>query len=72
MSRMRVDAKNSIMGSGKGGSVFPEGVHVKKMKSAMGAGEIENYPDKDEMVHRGQDEAVSKAKARPMKPNYRN
>lgn len=52
--------------------VMPQGVHTKAESSAEGAGAEMDYEDTTEKVKAMQVENVSKAKARPLKPNYRN
>lgn len=70
MSRMMSDRK-ADMGSGRKGSVFPEQVSVKEMKSGEGVGKMGDYPDKEQDIKREQDGAVGKVKGHPMKPGYR-
>jgi hypothetical protein len=47
--------------------------HLKEYHSAEGAGYLDaKYPDTTEMIHRDQEHGVGKAKAREIKPGYRN
>jgi hypothetical protein len=71
MSR-KISDRSAPLGSGRKGSVFPEDVKVSEMKTPSGAGMMTNYPDKEGDIYRGQEAAISKAKSRPMKPNFRN
>ncbi len=53
-------------------SPFPEGVHTKEYMSAEGAGTEMDYEDTSEKIKATQSEGTMKAKARPLKANYRN
>jgi hypothetical protein len=67
---MRIDDRKFFAGSGS--PKFPKGVHTKDYSSAEGAGSEMDYEDTTEKIKAAQVEGVSKAKSKPMKPNYRN
>lgn len=68
----KINDHSSWMGGASKGSVFPEGVKVKKEMSAEGAGKMARYADTSEAVKAEQDKNISKAKAHPMKDGYRH
>ena len=63
---------SSWMGGKSKASVFPEGVKTKMESSAEGAGGLSRYEDTTETIKAQQEKNISKAKARPMKADYRN
>lgn len=64
----RIDEKGGPWGGGKKGSVFPEGVHVKEIKSAEGAGRAMDYPDTEEKLKSQQEEGIRKAERQKLPP----
>ncbi len=60
--------------AGKAGKdmVMPQGVHTKSESSAEDAGAVMRYEDTTEAIKSQQNENAKKAKAHPLKPNYRN
>jgi hypothetical protein len=73
MSKPQAINDHSFWGGGRNkASVFPEGNKVKQYVSAEGAGEMMRYEDTTEDIKSQQTQGVAKAKARPMKPEYRN
>jgi len=72
MAGQRIDDHSFWAGKGSKGSVFPEGVHTKRETSAEGAGELNRYEDTTEAIKSAQDENIRKAKAHPLKTNFRN
>lgn len=72
MSGRRIDDHSSWVGGKSKGSVFPEGVKTKNESSAVGAGALGKYEDTTETIKSQQEMGISKAKAHPMKPGYRN
>ena len=72
MAGQRIDDHKSWMGGPSKASVFPEGVKTKREMSAEGAGELNRYEDTTEAIKSSQDEGMRKAKAHPLKTNYRN
>lgn len=69
----RID-DHSFWAGGKGkDSVFPDGPHkCKDESSAEGAGSVGKYEDTTEAIKMGQTASMNKAKARQLKPGYRN
>jgi len=64
---------HSFWAGGKSkGSVFPEGVKHKMESSAEGAGGLSSYEDTTETIKRQQEAGIRKAKAHPVKSDYRN
>ncbi len=72
MSGRKIDDHSFWAGGKSKSSVFPEGVHTKNDMSAEGAGSISKYEDTTETIRAQQDKNISKAKALPQKPLYRN
>lgn len=74
MSGRRIDDHKWWAGSPGKDTVFPDGPHKTKAEhSVEGAGHLDGlYPDTTEMIARDQAHGVAKAKARPIKPGYRN
>lgn len=62
----------SWVGGASKGSVFPEGVKHKQYTSAEGAGALGKYEDTSEAIHSQQEMGIRKAKAHPVKSEYRN
>ena len=67
----RIDDHSFWAGRGSDDSVFPDGVHVKEVEAADGAGELERYEDTNEAIVRTQDEGERKIKSHRMKEGYR-
>ena len=59
-------------GKGSKESVFPLSAKMKQYSSAEGAGAENDYEDTSEKIKAQQMANEAKAKARPLKPNYRN
>lgn len=59
-------------GSKSKDSVFPMEAKMKQYSSAEGAGHEGDYEDTSEKIKSQQMDGEAKAKARPLKPNYRN
>ena len=72
MSGRRIDDHGSWMGKGSKASVFAEGVKSKEIPASMGAGEMMNYPDTEDLIHRDQEKSVKKIHGRSMKDGERN
>jgi hypothetical protein len=72
MSGQRIDDHSFWAGGKSKGSVFPEGVKHKMYASAEGAGEVSRYEDTSEAIHGQQEAGIRKAKAHPVKADYRN
>lgn len=72
MAGRRIDDHSSWMGGASKGSVFPEGVKHKMESSAEGAGALGKYEDTSEAIKAMQEMSIRKAKAHPMKAEYRN
>lgn len=72
MAGQRIDDHSSWVGKGNKGSVFPEGVKVKDMSSAEGAGGLSSYEDTSNEIQRAQEMGDKKVKSHSMKANYRN
>ena len=68
----KIDDHSFWAGGKSKGSPFPEGDHVKTYTSAEGAGSEMDYEDTSEKIKATQDECIRKAKALPVKANYRN
>ena len=68
----RIDSHSSWAGSSSKESPLPLGDKRKQYVSAEGAGSETSYEDTAEAIKAGQEAGISKAKARPLKPNYRN
>ena len=69
---MRIDDHANWIGSSSKESPLPMNSKMKQYTSAEGAGHEAEYEQDSEDVKRQQMEGVAKAKARPMKPLYRN
>jgi len=72
MGGQRIDDHSFWAGKGANGSVFPMGAKTKNESSAEGAGAVSKYEDTTETIKSQQQMGISKAKAHPMKPGYRN
>lgn len=70
MAARRIDDHASF--AGKGGKYpLPEGNKMKEYRSAEGAGEMTDYPDTSEDIHRDQEQGIRQAKGRKLKTGYR-
>ena len=72
MGGLRIDDHKWWGGGSSKASVFPEGVKTKRETSAGSAGELNKYEDTTEAIRSMQEKNMSKAKAHPLKPTYRN
>jgi len=72
MSGRKIEDHSFWAGGKSKSSVFPEGVHTKHESSAEGAGAVGMYEDTTEAIKKQQEMGISKAKAHPVKPGYRN
>lgn len=72
MGGQRIDDHAFWAGKGSNGSVFPMGAKTKNESSAEGAGAVSKYEDTTETIKAQQNMGISKVKAHPMKPSYRN
>jgi hypothetical protein len=68
----KINDRGSWAGSASKESPLPMGSKMKQYNSAEGAGAEMDYEDTSEKIKSQQVEGVSKAKARPQKPLYRN
>lgn len=68
----RIDDHSFWAGGKSKDSVFPKGVHTKDENSAEGAGSLMTYEDTTETIKSQQDQGIRKAKAHPVKADYRN
>jgi len=68
----RIDDHAFWAGSKSKGSVFPMGAKTKEESSAEGAGSVGMYEDTTEAIKKQQDQGISQAKRRPLKPGTRN
>ena len=69
MAGQKINDHGSWIG---GGSKFPQGVKLKGLSSAEGAGSVMDYPDTDALVKSDQEKNISKAKSHPIKQGYRH
>lgn len=67
----RIDDHSFWAGGKSKGSPFPDGAKVKEMRSAEGAGELNDYPDNEQEVLRDQEGGARKVEREKMKPGYR-
>lgn len=72
MAGRKIDDHSFWAGGASKGSVFPEGVKHKMESSAEGAGALGKYEDTSESIKSQQEMGIRKAKAHPMKAEYRN
>lgn len=72
MSGRRIDDHKFWAGKAGKDMVMPMGVHTKSESSAEGAGSVMKYEDTTEAIKSQQVQGISKAKAHPVKPDYRN
>lgn len=72
MAGRRIDDRGSWMTGRSKASVFAEGVKSKEIAATVGAGEMMNYPDTEELVHRDQKKSIAKIHGRSMKDGERN
>ena len=68
----RIDDHSFWAGAPGKNSRFPDGAKTKNESSAEGAGSVSRYEDTTERIKETQDKGISKAKAYPLKPSYRN
>lgn len=68
---MRIDDHKSFAGSRSEQTIAPMGVKFRSESSAEGAGSMNRYEDTSATIKEQQNAGISKAKAHPMKPGYR-
>lgn len=68
----KINDHSAWCGKGANGVPLPMGCKMKQYSSAEGAGAENDYEDTSEKIKAAQVMGAAKAKARPLKPNYRN
>ena len=69
MSRMSIEDSGGYARTSD--ALMSSKAHIKKVRSAEGAGGIMDYPDTNEDIVRDQGKGDSKIRSKPMKPGYR-
>jgi len=67
----KIDDHSSWVGKGSNGTVFPEGVKVRTVTSADGAGELTRYEDTSEDIKNAQEYNKKKIKSSAPRAMYR-
>jgi hypothetical protein len=73
MAGRKINDMSSMFGKATAGeNILPMGAKTVRIRDSDGAGEVNNYPDMEGMIHSNQEMSKRKVEGHKMKPGYRN